>query len=206
MGNSCPSGFERGPGFSCHVTCPGQFKYNSETEEEKCVYATDNKYSFLLRSLPALQKEGPTPPEYATELERVTAEAKRLQEQILANAPMDQKLTMFKDLQHDTVQRHSTLQSQYASYASIKEAGDALTAVTEAVKPMRPPTAPAEDINKERSAILRGSSPNFLLFQIALVILLVCLLVYVFVPVEYAHGIAFLLLSVGIAVGIFLTK
>jgi hypothetical protein len=119
---------------------------------------------------------------------------------------MDEKLATYKDLQHETVQRHSTLQSQYASYVSIKEAGDAITAVTETIKPMRPPTAPAEDIHKERSAILRGSSPNFLLFQIVLVILLICLLVYVFVPVEYAHGIAFLLLSVGIAVGIFLTK
>jgi hypothetical protein len=206
MGNACPSGFERGPVFTCHATCPGKFKYNSETEEEKCVYAMDNRYSFLLQSLPAPPMEDEVPPMYGEELARVKKEAKRVEEQILAEAPMNEKLSAYKDIQRDTVQRHSTLQSQYASYASIKEAGDAIAQVTASIKPMRPPTAPAEDIHKERSAILRGSAPNFLLFQIALVILLICLLVYAFVPAEYAHGIAFVLLSVGIAVGIFLTK
>jgi hypothetical protein len=175
-------------------------------EEEKCVYATNNQYSFALRNLPMLQQGQKPSSEYAAELARVDQEQKRVLEQILTNAPTDEKLATYKDLRRETVQKHSTLQSQYASYFAAKEAGDAIAAVTETIKPMRPPTAPAEDINKERSAILRGSSPNFLLFQIALVILLMCLLVYVFVPVEYAHGIVFLLLSVGIAVGIFLTK
>lgn len=182
------------------------FKYNSELPEEKCVYATNNEYSFSLRSLPPPPQDGPTPPEYAEELARVDAEWKRVREQVLASAPIEEAVSAYRDVGRETTQQHAAIQSQYANYASAKEAGDAIAAVTATLKPMRPPTAPADDINKERNGILRGSAPNFLLLQIALVILLICLLVYVFVPAQYAHGIVFLLLSVGIAVGIFLTK
>lgn len=206
MGNTCPSGFERGPDLSCHAVCPGMFKYNSESPVEKCVYATNNKYSFPLRPLPFPPKGKPVPSEYASERARVDQEQAKLLEKIRSEASTEEAISTYKDEQRNTIQRHSSLQSQYASYAAAKEVGDAIDKVTKSLKPMRPPTAPAEDIHKERRAILQGSGPNFLVFQIALVILLMCLLVYVFVPPTYAHGIVVLLLSVGIAVGIFLKK
>lgn len=82
---------------------------------------------------------------------------------------------------------------------TIKDAVDSL-------KPLRPPTAPADDLAAERKEILESSAPNFLLIQVELAILILCLLTYLFIPLEYAHGLAVLLLSVGVALGIFLWK
>jgi hypothetical protein len=74
------------------------------------------------------------------------------------------------------------------------------------LKPLRPPTAPASDIAIARKDILESSAPNFLLIQVELAIVILCLLAYVFLPLDYAPGVAVLLLSVGVAVGIFLWK
>jgi hypothetical protein len=99
-----------------------------------------------------------------------------------------------------TVQDHDAIRSQYAEYrTAIKDVSDSL-------KPMRPPTAPANDLAEERKSILASSAPNFLIVQVALGILVLCLVFYVMLPIEVAHGLALLLLSVGIAVGIFLSK
>jgi len=206
MGNSCPSGFERGPGFSCHAQCPGKFKYSSEQPVERCIYALNNQYSFNLRTLPPLPPRGPQPPEYAAELTRVKEEHRRVLQQIQTNAPAHQAISVYKDVRAESVQKYGSLRSQYASYNAAREAGNAIAAVTQTLKPMRPPTAPADDIQKEKRALSESSAPNFLLFQVALVVLLICLLIYLFVPAQYAHGIVVLVLSVGIAVGIFLTK
>ncbi len=98
------------------------------------------------------------------------------------------------------VQDHEQIQSTYAEYReSIKEVSDSL-------KPFRPPTAPASDIQIERKYILETSTPKFLVVQIALAILVLVLLAYVLLPASAAHPIAMLLLAVGIAVGIFLRK
>lgn len=78
--------------------------------------------------------------------------------------------------------------------------------VTNSLNPLRPPTAPASDIAQVKKEIINIRSPNLLVIQIALVILLLCLLVYLFLPMNYAHPIVFLLSSVGLAVGIFLKK
>ncbi len=99
-----------------------------------------------------------------------------------------------------TVQSHDAIRSQYSEYrAAIKDVSDSL-------KPMRPPTAPASDLAQERKSILASSAPNFLVVQIALAIVVLCLVFYVTLPIDVAHGLSLLLLSVGIAVGIFLSK
>lgn len=78
--------------------------------------------------------------------------------------------------------------------------------VTNTLDPLRPPTAPVSDIAQVKKEILSLKSPNLLVIQIALVILLLCLIVYLFFPINYAHPTVILLSSVGLAVGIFLKK
>lgn len=93
----------------------------------------------------------------------------------------------------------SEIRGVYEPVETVKDLVDTL-------KPLRPPTAPADDLAAERKAITESSAPNFLLIQVELGILILCLLVYLFIPLEYAHGLAVLLLSVGVALGIFLWK
>jgi hypothetical protein len=78
--------------------------------------------------------------------------------------------------------------------------------VANSLNPLRPPTAPASDIAQVKKDIVSTHGPNLLVIQIALVILLLCLIVYLFFPINYAHPIVILLSSVGLAVGIFLKK
>lgn len=93
-----------------------------------------------------------------------------------------------------------------ASSGPVYERFDNLKDLVDTLKPLRPPTAPASDIQAARKDILTSSAPNFLLIQVELAIVILCLLVYAFGPLEYAPGITVLLLSVGVAVGIFLWK
>lgn len=87
----------------------------------------------------------------------------------------------------------------YETFDTVKEA-------VEDLKPLRPPTAPASDIALARKDILESSAPNFLLIQVELAIVILCVMAYAFLPLDYAPGISVLLLSVGVAVGIFLWK
>ena len=98
-----------------------------------------------------------------------------------------------------TVDPYSEMASQTASFRAIREVNDSL-------RPFRPPTAPASDIAMSRKAILESSAPNLLFLQIGLGILVVCLIGYALLPLGIAHGLAIILLAVGIAVGIFLMK
>lgn len=184
------------------------FKYTNDDSPpvERCVYGVNNRYSFELRTLPMPTPNQPVSSVYAEERARVNAEQKRLREKILAEGPANAALSAYREMRSDTIQTHRSIRSQYASYSAAKSAGDTMDAVTASLKPMRPPTAPASDIAREQSAIVHSSAPNMLLVQIALALVLISLLVYVFVPLQYAHSIVFLLMSVGIAVGIFLKK
>jgi hypothetical protein len=51
-----------------------------------------------------------------------------------------------------------------------------------------------------------SSAPNILLLQILLGLLVLCLIGYALLPVDIAHGLAIVLLAVGIALGFFLKK
>lgn len=103
-------------------------------------------------------------------------------------------------------QPHDSIQSDYARFTGEAEAVNDLKATVGALKPLRPPTAPAADIEAEREAIVLGSPPTIVLIQIVVFLVFLSLLTYLLVPVEYAHPIVFLLLCGGIAIGIFLGK
>ena len=67
-------------------------------------------------------------------------------------------------------------------------------------------TPPTETITTERNRILDLASKNLLLIQIELAILVICLVLALLLPSTAAKGATVLLVSVGIAIGIFLRK
>jgi len=93
-----------------------------------------------------------------------------------------------------------------AESGPLYESFDNVKGLVDTLKPLRPPTAPASDLAIERKSILTSTAPNFLLIQVELAIVILCLLVYAFAPLEVAPSLVVLLLSVGVAVGIFLWK
>lgn len=100
------------------------------------------------------------------------------------------------------VREYSRIQSEYASYSG----GQGIQETIDALKPLRPPTAPSRDLDAERRAITREVQQNMFLVQFALFILVASLVAYLILPTDTAHGIVFLLLCVGIATGFFLKK
>jgi len=101
------------------------------------------------------------------------------------------------------VEPHSQIRDEVARYT---EQFTTVEDVVKTLKPLRPPTAPASDLAIERKEILESSAPNFLLIQVELGVVILCLLVYAFLPLDIAPGLSILILSVGVAVGIFLWK
>lgn len=72
--------------------------------------------------------------------------------------------------------------------------------------PLRPPTAPADDLEAARKAIALDVRKSILFLQVALGLVILALVSYLVLPATWANGIAFLLLCVGIAVGFFLRE
>lgn len=102
---------------------------------------------------------------------------------------------------------YSKIQSEYATYSPRGEISSQYKEAADAVKPLRPPTAPAADIQKIRSDILNPPQvPGVLFIQICLFIIFLCVLAYLVMPANYAHGVVFLLLCVALSIGIFLRK
>jgi hypothetical protein len=207
---SCPSGFEQGVMFSCRVKCPDDFKYAQEGGDtsplvEKCVYSKNNEYFVQLRQMPAPDPREP-PADYAREQKRVSDEIKVLRDRIFREAPTQEKIQSLKAQRESDAREYSSIQSQYANYSSAGEVAAALQTTAQGLRGIRPPVAGSRDIEAEKRKLLQGSKPNMLLIQVAIAVTVLALLVYLLVPVQYAHPIAFLLVSMGIAVGIFLRK
>lgn len=208
-GISCPQGFEAGVGISCRATCPDNFKYVQEGGGttplvEKCVFVTNNTYAITLQGLEAPRPDTPEPAEYANERNRISQELKTLNERIQREAPVQDKLLSFKEQRSNDVNEYNRIQSEYANYSSASVAAETLKQVKDSLPKVRAPVAGQVEI--ERKHVLESSKPNMLIIQIALAVAVLCLVVYIVIPAEYAHMIAFLLLSVGVAVGIFLRK
>ena len=208
---SCPAGFEQGPNLSCHIQCPGEFKYvqsggGSAPLVEECVIAENNDYRIKLTSLPALVPNRAVPSYYKEERDRFDILLREVRARYIDERPIADaiKSAAFENQQKDA--EYSQIVSEYASYNS---AGGAVAEIEDAMKklkPLRPKTAPAEDLSLERRKLLGDRAPSMLLLQISLFIIFLCLLTYAFVPMPYANYAVFLLLSTGVTVGIFLTK
>ena len=205
---SCPTGFERGVNFSCRAQCPPEFKYVQQPggtggpPSESCVHILRNNRSFSLTALPS----GPPGKMYADELARVAKETQRVKKEVEEDTQKAAALAEFKVRRGDLTQEYSRIQGDYANYSSNAKVAKELEDVTQSLKPMRPPTAPSSDLEKERKAILAISQKDMFFVQIALFLAILSLLAYVVLPTDYAHGIVLLFLTVAISFGFFLRK
>lgn len=191
---SCKSGFELTTSNNCALaTCPTGFKRIQEGPTIRCVHNTDNSIAFMLTQISPTARDDV----YRKEITRVQTEStSKLQ-------------TALQQVQREGAQNvasYSRIQGEQAGFRSLVETNQSLQEVSQSLKPFRPPTAPESDIAQERSRILNSSAPNMLVIQVSLAIVLICALAYAFMPPTYAGFLSFLLLSVGIALGIFLRK
>lgn len=205
---SCPPGFEKGPLFTCHASCPAKFKYAQETgggtgpPVSKCVHSVYNQFFFKLTTLPQLEATDDVPSAYTTEKERIQTEIMRVEKEV-------EDLGVLGEVSRQRtkyVDEYSRIQSTYSDFKDTSAAAEKLKEVNESLKSMRVPTAPSSDLEKERKAILSIESHNLFFIQFSLFLLVLVFLVYLTLPMDTAHILAFLLLSVGVSIGFFLTR
>lgn len=95
--------------------------------------------------------------------------------------------------------------SSYESQSANVAIDDKYKQELDAIKPLRPPVAPAQDIQKVKKQIL-DPQPSMLFLQIALFLVFLSLLGYIVLSPTYAHMVAFVLLCIGVSLGFFLKK
>ena len=200
MGNtsSCPPGFQSGFFLTCSASCPAGFKYVQDPGQpptEKCVHLKRNEWVIQLTPQPVPVVGQPLPLSYAAETQRVKKEA----ESIAERDQLDEKKQVI-------TRDHSRIQSEYAAFDSSQQGLQTLREVSKSLTPLRPPTAPESDIEIERQKILNLQANRLLFIQIALALVVFALITYMTFPVDIAHGVAFILLSLGISFGFFLRK
>ncbi len=190
--------------------CPPEFKKVRDARstglQERCVHLLDNSFSFSLRMIPRPEPNQPASPDFDRERERIQTEGVRVR---AAANQADERRRLLRDAQdakRPQVHEFSRIQSEYASYKSVSDAAKSIQTTTNGLRRVRPPTAPASDLEIERRAISDIAKRNMYFIQVALVLVIVALLGYLALPIDYAHGIAFLLLCVGISAGFFLRR
>lgn len=103
----------------------------------------------------------------------------------------------------DFAKRYERIQS---TYAEVGESSRELEDTRKQLKPLRPPTAPVDDLTRERQLILQGPGIDILVVQIALFLAVLSLVSFLVLSRDMAQGISFLLLCTGVALGFFLRK
>jgi hypothetical protein len=109
------------------------------------------------------------------------------------------------DKEMANVSSYGQIRSEYATY-SDQGIASAVRETSQALKPLRAKTAPSEDLDIERRKISLDARQSLVLVQLALFLVFLSLLSYVILPLNWANGISFLLLCVGIASGFFLRR
>jgi hypothetical protein len=90
--------------------------------------------------------------------------------------------------------------------AAVSSSASTFKEVIDSLKPFRPPTAPASDLEKERKEITDIARRSLYFIQIALFLVVLSMLSYFVLPLDTANLVAFALLCVGIAMGFFLRR
>ena len=187
---TCPSDFEATAGQRCRIKCPPGFVYAAGRGTEECVSSTNERYRVPVTS-------GATTAEIDTARTTFQTAFTALQARMASDRATMGSLS---DVSRENARLVGRLESTAANFRTLQDVTDSLT-------PLRPPTQPSSDIEKERKLLLkRPGEMNLLVVQIALFIVSLCLVVYLALPANIAHPVAFLILSVGIAVGIFLNN
>lgn len=209
---SCPSGFEQGTFLSCRATCPPEFKYIQEAggvqgpPVQKCVSIRRNNRSFTLNSLPMVDTAEPIPATFEEETKRVTTERQRVLKEIDDDDRNARLLNESRDQLTENVRSYSKIETDYAVFSEKKKLVDEIQKANNALKPMRPPTAPASDLEMERRLITDDAKRSLYFIQVALFLVVLVMLSYFVFSLDTANLIAFALLCVGIAMGFFLRK
>lgn len=173
---------------------------------EKCVHVTRNNRFVKLNALPVPQQGQAVPSSYAAETARVATEIAKVKGQIKTDEEQEKALNALGDQKRGNEKEYDRIQSDYANFNQYKENVKNVKDVSDSLKPMRPPTAPSSDLEIERQKIIALQQPHFFFIQLVLALLVTALISYVILPAEYAHGVAFLLLSVAISFGFFLRR
>lgn len=197
--SSCPQDFEQGTNFvnrstSCRMKCPAGFKYMQDrySLDDMCVLFTDNSQSFKLVNLPLSDLNRPLPASYINERARVIKEGERIK-----------SVAPFKDnLDRKTIE-YSKIQSEYAGFSAVADAGKKIKTVSDSLKLPRPPVQP-NPIHDERTKIL--NPPSMIVIQVALITILLSLVIFMVVPSAYSMNIVFLTLCVGVSIGFYLSS
>jgi hypothetical protein len=196
---SCPQGFEKTLNGNCRMSCPDDFKYMQNPPTEKCVHKLENGIEIALNIIPtdALRTT------FNTERTRFNTELAEKRQYYKTLQTQTNELQTLQD--QSTIQgaRFSSIQTEYTGYKALEDVKKRMEDVNKSIKPLR---SAESEIEKERKAILSLTEPNLLLVQVVLALLIASLISYLVLPINAAHGLSFLLLCVGIAVGIFLKE
>ena len=186
------------------LDCPADFKYEQGPSGDACVYSKDNRRRVRLNRFTI--PRGTPDSSFDRERQRFDAELTKIREQIRQDE-IDSKA--LQDAKSQTAQwqaRSGQIESEAAAYRSVSDASAVIRDTTASIRVLRPPTAPSSDLEKERRAISLDLKQSLLFVQIVLFIVVLALLAYLVLPTAWAHGIVFLLLCVGVAIGFFLRK
>ncbi len=224
---SCPPGFEDGLMFSCRAKCPPEFKYIQEAggtqgqPVQKCIHLRRNNRSFTLNSLPMVNLSRvseprtfeqaelvnpPVPAMFKEELDRVAAEKERVLKEVESDDKNGRLMNEARDQLTNNVRSFSKIETDYAVFNENKKLVEEIRKTNESLKPMRPPTAPSSDLEKERREITEIAKRNLFFVQAALFLVVLAMLSYFVFSLDTANLIAFALLCVGIAMGFFLRR
>lgn len=173
---------------------------------EKCVHVARNNRFVTLQAIPIPKKDEPISPAYGAETDRVATEIAKVKGLIKADEEEEKALNMLRDQKYGNAMEYYRIQGEYANFNEYRKDAAKIKQVSDSLKPMRPPTAPSSEIETERRKIIDAQTTQFLFIQIALALLVAALVGYMILPAQYAHGIAFLLLSVAISFGFFLRR
>lgn len=196
---NCPVGFEKTLNNNCRMQCPRDFKYVQDPPLEKCVHIENNGIAVSLTVLPL----DVSPATFQNERTRFQQElAQKLRD--LQTIQRDRNEVIgFQDASRIRGVQLSSTQKEYTGYKALETIQSQLKATTNAIKPVR---SAESEIERERKAILSLTEPKLLLVQVVLALVIASLISYLLLPINVAHGLTFLLLCVGIAVGIFLKE
>jgi hypothetical protein len=199
---ACPPDFEPDLNNSCRIKCPRGFKYlqASGGETDGCIYEINNAYRVDLQAIPP-DASGPA---FTEERNRFYVQLQEVQSKILEDIESRKGLSQVQNQLAGYDAQYKAFQMNYAGYNSMQKNMDLISQTIQDLKPMRPETSPSSDIELEHRRILGITNKQVRMAQVGLFTVLICLVVYLIIPVPYSHGVAFLIACVGIAVGIFL--
>ena len=197
----CPRGFETGvTGVGipvCHIKCPNGYSYTAE----RCISDKNSEYSIGVTNLSAASE----PSQFSNESTRFLQELAKINEKIEADMSSHADVYAEKADGANIVGGHHKIKSEHAAAEAEHDVVAKFDKILETVKPPHPKVAGSE-INKEQAKIMFLEAKHMYVVQVALLTILLCLMVFLFVPSAWAQGMILLLLSAGIASAIYLSK